>query len=239
MIQFFRHIRKKLLSENRVSKYLVYAFGEIVLVVLGILIALQINTWNEQRKANKEEQALLREVHREFKENREQLDAIIAFNKGSLASCDSLLAKFPLKAEKSSVEYLIKYMDRSFQNYTFNASDGTINALINSSNLNLVKNDSLRRYLISWDGILEDYLEEEQNSKILLEQVYAFLRENITKRTLFSDQNLKIASDERIFNYLVDRKYDLQNIIGATDTEGLNEAINEIIRLTGNAINND
>lgn len=49
MIKFFRHIRQKLLSENKFSKYLLYAIGEIILVVIGILIALSINTWNEER----------------------------------------------------------------------------------------------------------------------------------------------------------------------------------------------
>ena len=50
MIKFFRKIRQKLLSENKFSKYLLYAIGEIVLVVIGILIALQINNWNENKK---------------------------------------------------------------------------------------------------------------------------------------------------------------------------------------------
>ena len=50
MLKFFRRIRQKLLSENRFSKYLIYAVGEIVLVVIGILIALSINNWNENRK---------------------------------------------------------------------------------------------------------------------------------------------------------------------------------------------
>ena len=50
MIKFFRNIRRSLLSEGKTSKYLKYAVGEIVLVVIGILIALQINNWNEHRK---------------------------------------------------------------------------------------------------------------------------------------------------------------------------------------------
>jgi hypothetical protein len=50
MISFFRKIRQKLLSQNRITQYLVYAVGEILLVVIGILIALQVNTWNESRK---------------------------------------------------------------------------------------------------------------------------------------------------------------------------------------------
>ena len=51
MLRFFRKIRHRLLAENKVSRYLIYALGEIFLVVIGILIALQINTWNEQRKS--------------------------------------------------------------------------------------------------------------------------------------------------------------------------------------------
>ena len=50
MIKFFRKIRQRLLTENKFSKYLLYAIGEIILVVIGILIALQINNWNEGRK---------------------------------------------------------------------------------------------------------------------------------------------------------------------------------------------
>jgi hypothetical protein len=59
MIKFFRKIRQKLLSENKFTKYLIYAIGEIILVVIGILIALQINNWNEQRKEQKTQISLL------------------------------------------------------------------------------------------------------------------------------------------------------------------------------------
>jgi len=60
MIKFFKHIRQNLIMENKTSKYLKYAIGEIVLVVIGILIALQINNWNEERKAKLYENVTLR-----------------------------------------------------------------------------------------------------------------------------------------------------------------------------------
>ena len=73
MIKFFRHIRQRLISENRISKYLLYAIGEIVLVVIGILIALQINNWNEQNKVNLLEkelyEKLVRDLDKEKKSN--------------------------------------------------------------------------------------------------------------------------------------------------------------------------
>ncbi|MGB0345965.1 MAG: DUF6090 family protein [Balneolaceae bacterium] len=59
MLKFFRKIRQQLLEENRFTKYLMYAAGEILLVVIGILIALQINNWNESKKTGAEVESLL------------------------------------------------------------------------------------------------------------------------------------------------------------------------------------
>jgi len=66
MIKFFRKIRQNLLLEGKTSKYFKYAIGEIVLVVIGILIALQINNWNEERKAAEKSELLLKQVHKEL-----------------------------------------------------------------------------------------------------------------------------------------------------------------------------
>nr|WP_281397818.1 DUF6090 family protein [Winogradskyella flava] len=70
MIKFFRHIRKSLLEQNKMGKYLKYAIGEILLVVIGILIALQINNWNENRKESLEESSILQNLYDEFSENK-------------------------------------------------------------------------------------------------------------------------------------------------------------------------
>ena len=66
MIKFFRKIRQKLLTENKLSKYLIYAIGEIILVVIGILIALSINNWNEDRNNRK-----LITVYKKIRDQRE------------------------------------------------------------------------------------------------------------------------------------------------------------------------
>ena len=67
MIKFFRNIRQKLLAEGKTTNYLKYAIGEIVLVVIGILIALQINNWNEERKAKLSENATLKNFVQDLK----------------------------------------------------------------------------------------------------------------------------------------------------------------------------
>lgn len=76
MLKFFRKIRQQLLTENKVSNYLIYAIGEIVLVVIGILIALQINNWNENTKLEIEETRLLKQLNIEFKNNKKALEVV-------------------------------------------------------------------------------------------------------------------------------------------------------------------
>ena len=62
MIKFFRNIRQNLLMKNQIGKYYKYAFGEIVLVVIGILIALSINNWNEARKNEIKQSILIKNI---------------------------------------------------------------------------------------------------------------------------------------------------------------------------------
>ncbi|WP_099547103.1 DUF6090 family protein [Maribacter sp. 4G9] len=76
MIKFFRKIRQKMLTENKFSKYFLYAIGEIVLVVIGILIALQINNWNEQSKIRKSADTQLNQLSQNISDDLIQLDAL-------------------------------------------------------------------------------------------------------------------------------------------------------------------
>lgn len=76
MIQFFRKIRQNLIMQNKTGKYLKYAIGEIVLVVIGILIALQVNNWNNLKQERKTEVAILREIYSNLQEDREIIHEI-------------------------------------------------------------------------------------------------------------------------------------------------------------------
>ncbi len=92
MLKFFHGIRQKLLSENKFSKYLLYAIGEIVLVVIGILIALQINTWNEEQKSKALELNILKDLHNTLNADFELLNWGIAGNESAMESCKLVLA---------------------------------------------------------------------------------------------------------------------------------------------------
>tara|TARA_B100000497_G_C7665615_1_gene401281 strand:- start:113 stop:538 length:426 start_codon:yes stop_codon:yes gene_type:complete len=91
MLTFFRRIRKGLLGQGGVPKYLLYAIGEIALVVIGILIALQINNWNEWRKDRIVEQELLHEVRNNIQMNVARIEDLHEFQKGCAKSCKTIL----------------------------------------------------------------------------------------------------------------------------------------------------
>jgi Family of unknown function (DUF6090) len=91
MIKFFRKIRQNLIMENKTSKYFKYAAGEIVLVVIGILIALQINNWNENRKINNQETVYLQDLKNDITFDIETLNARVANNNLMVHNIDTIL----------------------------------------------------------------------------------------------------------------------------------------------------
>ena len=87
MIKFFRHIRQTLINDNKMGKYFKYAIGEILLVVIGILIALQINNWNERKQNKVKVDNLLQKIQRDIEIDMSEIIAITKFyaRKDSLA----------------------------------------------------------------------------------------------------------------------------------------------------------
>ena len=141
MIKFFRHIRQTLIMENSKSaRYFKYAIGEIILVVLGILIALQINNWNEDRKARLQETILLQQLLSDFESNLEQLDQKIAMRKDFTHSSQTLLSyvDHPEKATQDSVDH---HIGKTLPYATFDPIDTD---LASSGELKLISNNELK-----------------------------------------------------------------------------------------------
>lgn len=152
MIKFFRKVRQNLLSENKFNKYLIYAIGEIVLVVIGILIALQISNWNENRKQREFEVIMLTEIQSALESD------IDYFNRLEirLQELDSSVNKFlKLVHEKATfVDSLYKeegssrwYYLRNGINLQFNS--GPYEAL-KSSGIDKVSSTNLRNSLVDF-----------------------------------------------------------------------------------------
>ena len=164
MIKFFKKIRQKLLSENKFSKYLIYAIGEIFLVVIGILIALQINIWNSKRLENMEERNVLINLKKDFQQNQVNLGSVI-FDNGKYLKSDLNILNFNRDTTtiKSETEFSLLLNDLMALSEFF-PTNNSLDNLQNSSNISLIKNQELRSKLSSWKPYVESIKDKENNT---------------------------------------------------------------------------
>lgn len=155
MIKFFRHIRQKLLVESRFNKYLLYAVGEIILVVIGILLALQINNWNENRNDLRDESEILINLNQEFQLNNKLLQQQKNITENARQSGLLLMSYFG-----KNKDYLIKQNVDSLlyvvlESGSFRPSENTFDDLIQSGRFKLLKNEKLKNLLNQWKVSLQ------------------------------------------------------------------------------------
>ncbi len=143
MIRFFRNIRQNLLSKSSFSKYLLYALGEIILVVLGILIALQINNWNEERKTGEERKKLKFALLSDAKTTQKRLEQskIMA----EAINDDLLYFLEMIRKEQLSVpiDTLKKYTGTVFQVANFKPAMSSYETAISTGNIGLIEDNLL------------------------------------------------------------------------------------------------
>jgi len=161
MINFLRRIRRDLINENKTSIYLIYAVGEVVLVVFGILIAFQIDNWNESKILTKKEVANLKEIKKNLKSDLEnQIIPGAEYYQISLDSYDILLSNFynsPQSIPEDSIRGLFLDMVLPWK-LVFNtvAFDN-----LNSVGIDLISNDPIRENISQLYGyeyrIILDY----------------------------------------------------------------------------------
>ena len=137
MIKFFRKIRQNLLSENKFSKYLIYAIGEIVLVVIGILIALQINNWNESRKEYKLKESYYKRLLVDLKADKEYANNYISRIDSSITRYENYRKSYE-KPNLSLAEILKNLGTNDIYTIDLEYQTSTIETLISSGNLQVL-----------------------------------------------------------------------------------------------------
>ena len=182
-----------MIKDNKVSKYLMYAIGEIALVMIGILLALQVNNLNEERKYSIKEQQILDQLKAEYEANLLQLEQKIS-HRGIIIQSATKVLKYidePLNINKDS---LISRVSVMFGTPTFKPIQ---NDLIISGNLRLIKNENLKQLLTTWPSNVVALQEVEQIwDKIMQESVVPlFINFGILRAGLYDwwndEQNLK------------------------------------------------
>lgn len=163
MLKIFRTIRQKFLQEGKVIYYLKYALGEIFLVVIGILIALSINTWNENRKLDQQEKSYLNRLIQENKSDVLTFAAEIERLENNNQKITNLSNAFKVRDSSDS---LLVHSAREFMIYgslypRFNPSISTYEDLSSTGNLGIIKDTELRDKIVkhyqSYQAVEWDY----------------------------------------------------------------------------------
>jgi Family of unknown function (DUF6090) len=145
MIKFFRKIRQKMLAENKFTKYLLYAIGEIFLVMIGILLALQVNNWNELRKKDHLEINILKELKNNLENDQIDINENIEWHTKSIYS-SQLITK--IIDDKIPYNDSLDYHFSSILIFPMFLPTRTAYESLNNHGARLIKNDSLRFSII-------------------------------------------------------------------------------------------
>jgi len=142
MIKFFREIRHKLFIENKFSKYLTYATGEILLLVIGILIALQLNNWNEQRKNVNAEKQYYKNIKRQLQEDINVIKRNIEFNQRYYNQYQYAIQLIS-DNDRSNLDSLAKISINILEFSDFHQETNIYQTLVNSGEIKLLNNQNI------------------------------------------------------------------------------------------------
>jgi hypothetical protein len=150
MISLFRKIRQKLLQENRVTKYLAYAIGEIFLVVIGILIALQVNNWNEERKNQEAETNFYSSLLDDLEKDKTKIDQLKEFYSHRVEVLTWLLARVRNPGLGINGQEFGQNVEPLYYNETAIIFDAAFDASKSSGAFNQFENKVLLKQMIQY-----------------------------------------------------------------------------------------
>ncbi len=176
-MKLFRKIRQKLVAENKLRNYLLYAIGEIILVVIGILIALSINNANQERIIVEKEQVYLNGLKNEFMANKRKLQTLIEVNRSNYESAKTILKILDNETQLPNEKQLSQLLFEAFAfEIAYNPNNYLLNEMMNSGSLKDISSEELRIYLTSWESIIENIRIQEVDLRKQRETVRDLLR---------------------------------------------------------------
>jgi hypothetical protein len=160
MLTFFRRIRKSLIGSSQARKYILYAACEIALVVIGILIALQINNWNEERKSRQIEHQLLLGLKAEVLKNKATLEESLRQHEGYHEVSAAILPFLNSDIRSHDTATMDSLISNLRFGYTFNPRYGLLKSIISSGEIRHIRNRQLVSLLSEFEDNVVDVTEE-------------------------------------------------------------------------------
>lgn len=199
MPTFFRKIRQKLAGDNKPLKYLRYAIGEIVLVVIGILIALQVNNWNEERKERIELGNYLIKIADNIDQDIKTL-ARLQVRRDSVFSQAKRSARLLMEQDFSDFETLIGGV-RCFYEFYFSANKSGYEALKNSQFLGRIRNSLVDSLLTRYYEEVESTEKSELSYNTFIERMEVELNSGIDQTPIFNFIQSRVYPDEHVIDF--------------------------------------
>ena len=179
-----------------------------MLVVIGILIALQINNWNEERKASNSEEKALKELIVEFKINHKDFMRVYEIKKQAIDSIDSYLYFIMDKRiPESKKDFLYYGLGRN----TWDPNYSVLNGLFNSGLIGNLKNDSLKSYLSYWEGHVSNYMRVQENYNVIANNYLDFRNTSPSYIEPLGENNIHSLEEVKLSNIELVKSISYQN----------------------------
>ena len=253
MIKFFRKIRQNMIKENKVSKYFLYAMGEIVLVVIGILIALQINSKKEEINNRIVEQSILNNLKEDFNKNQQEIEVLIFANNKYHRNLNRFIEilKTTPKDIKVKIDDTLSIVAIAAPTYIPTTS--TIDVIISTGKIDLIKNEELKTLISRFKREVADLSEDEKDVRILANiQICPLLGQNSDMIDVYQNtyaytvdrfNKIKLSSSSMILNsnllgsLIAQRFYYNKMIIN--ELNSISKMQKDILQLINNEINSE
>ncbi len=155
MIKFFRKIRQNSLSEGKTGKYLKYAIGEILLVMIGILLAIQVNTWNQKRLDGIHEKIILSNIHDEFLKNKDFLKEVLQIESEAFKANKGLMKLMGSSKEELNSHNLDSLFYESMPAAQFTSTQTSISNIVQNGKLNIIKDNTIIKLIYQWEALVK------------------------------------------------------------------------------------
>lgn len=244
MFKLFRKIRFNLMETHKTAKYLKYAIGEIILVVFGILIALQINNWNQELGNKQDEHLIIKNLNLEFKKNKISIQKYIKHHETILSDTRVLIDLVGEPEDVLNRFNLDSLLAQTIDYRSYKPSQSVVLDVISSGKFNLISSDSLRLQFFEWSSNLEKN-EENYNTLDQISQtiVLTYLTKHASlknidsygilewnKKSKLKHSNYKMFQDIEFENVMDNQAWDLKNYI--LSLEELEKTMDRIIAET-------
>lgn len=190
-MRIFRNIRQKLASGNlpagqagKVTTYLRYAIGEIFLVVIGILIALQVNNWNAHQKQKKQETIYLQNLSTDLKKQIQLLDLYIDLEDIIIQDCKDIIIHYEQNNGFKKMDSIFPKINDLSVRITFTNANTTLLEMINSGDINIIDNETLKKELMEFNQSIQRFASNTINNNTnLVDQIIV---RNVIKNSSFA-----------------------------------------------------